>query len=211
MWRSRRPSLAEAGRWCRPVVTGETDFLAQGARHPVVEAALAGSATAFVPNDCDLSPERRLLLLTGPNMAGKSTFLRQNALLVMLAQAGLPVPADSFAHRGGRPAVLPGRRGRRSGARALDLHGGDDRDGGDPASGRPARWSWSTRSAAAPRRSTGWRSPGRCWRHCMARSAAARFSLPIFMSSRALAERTAAAEAAHDAGEGVEAAGGVPA
>ncbi len=89
-------SLAEAGRWCRPVVTGETDFLAQGARHPVVEAALAGSATAFVPNDCDLSPERRLLLLTGPNMAGKSTFLRQNALLVVLAQAGLPVPAESF-------------------------------------------------------------------------------------------------------------------
>ena len=88
--------LAEAGRWCRPVLTEETDFLARGARHPVVEAALAGSATAFVPNDCDLSPDRRLLLLTGPNMAGKSTFLRQNALLVVLAQAGLPVPAEAF-------------------------------------------------------------------------------------------------------------------
>jgi DNA mismatch repair protein MutS len=50
---------------------------------------------AFQPNDCDLSPERRVLLLTGPNMAGKSTFLRQNALIVILAQAGLPVPADS--------------------------------------------------------------------------------------------------------------------
>ena len=49
---------------------------------------------AFQPNDCDLSPERRVLLLTGPNMAGKSTFLRQNALIVILAQAGLPVPAD---------------------------------------------------------------------------------------------------------------------
>ena len=60
----------------------------------MVEAALAGHA-AFVPNHCDLSPERRVLLLTGPNMAGKSTFLRQNALIVVLAQAGLPVPAES--------------------------------------------------------------------------------------------------------------------
>jgi len=57
-----------------------------------VEAALAGKA-AFVPNDCDLSPAQRLMLLTGPNMAGKSTFLRQNALIVIMAQAGLPVPA----------------------------------------------------------------------------------------------------------------------
>ncbi len=57
-----------------------------------MEAALSGAAP-FVPNDCDLSPDRRLLLLTGPNMAGKSTFLRQNALIVILAQAGLPVPA----------------------------------------------------------------------------------------------------------------------
>ncbi len=58
-------------------------------------AATADRAEAglFQPNDCDLSPERRVLLLTGPNMAGKSTFLRQNALIVILAQAGLPVPA----------------------------------------------------------------------------------------------------------------------
>jgi DNA mismatch repair protein MutS len=60
----------------------------------VVEAALAGQAQ-FVPNDCDLSSEQRVLLLTGPNMAGKSTFLRQNALIVVLAQAGLPVPAEA--------------------------------------------------------------------------------------------------------------------
>ena len=53
-----------------------------------------GSA-AFVPNRCDLSPDQRVMLLTGPNMAGKSTFLRQNALFVVLAQAGLPVPAES--------------------------------------------------------------------------------------------------------------------
>jgi DNA mismatch repair protein MutS len=89
-------SLTEAGRWCRPVLTDGTEFLAHAARHPVVEAALSGTGSAFVPNDCDLSPDRRLLLLTGPNMAGKSTFLRQNALLVVLAQAGLPVPAEGF-------------------------------------------------------------------------------------------------------------------
>jgi DNA mismatch repair protein MutS len=84
--------LAEGGTWCRPVVTAGEAFRIEAGRHPVVEAALAGQA-AFVPNDCDLSPERRVLLLTGPNMAGKSTYLRQNALIVILAQAGLPVPA----------------------------------------------------------------------------------------------------------------------
>jgi len=86
--------LAEGGRWCRPHVTEGDAFRIRAGRHPVVEAALAGRA-AFVPNECDLSPERRLLLLTGPNMAGKSTFLRQNALAAILAQAGLPVPAES--------------------------------------------------------------------------------------------------------------------
>ncbi|HME27443.1 MAG TPA: DNA mismatch repair protein MutS [Acetobacteraceae bacterium] len=88
--------LAEAGTWCRPQITDDDAFLVHAGRHPVVEAALAGHAQ-FVPNDCDLSPEQRVLLLTGPNMAGKSTFLRQNALIVVLAQAGLPVPAESAA------------------------------------------------------------------------------------------------------------------
>jgi DNA mismatch repair protein MutS len=87
--------LAEGGAWCRPVVDDSEAFRAKNGRHPVVEAALAGAA-AFVPNDCDLAPERRVLLLTGPNMAGKSTFLRQNALLAILAQAGLPAPAASL-------------------------------------------------------------------------------------------------------------------
>src|SRR6185437_3928692 len=86
--------LAEAGTWCRPQVTDDDAFLIRAGRHPVVEAALAGQA-AFVPNHCDLSPDQRVLLLTGPNMAGKSTFLRQNALIVVLAQAGLPVPAEA--------------------------------------------------------------------------------------------------------------------
>jgi DNA mismatch repair protein MutS len=86
--------LAEPGTWCRPLLLDSQALDIRAGRHPVVEAALSGRA-AFVPNDCDLSPDRRVLLLTGPNMAGKSTFLRQNALIVILAQAGLPVPATS--------------------------------------------------------------------------------------------------------------------
>ncbi len=88
--------VAAGGRWCRPVLSEDAAFRLVGARHPVVEAALAG-ADRFTPNDCDLSPDRRVMLLTGPNMAGKSTFLRQAALAVVLAQAGLPVPAESAA------------------------------------------------------------------------------------------------------------------
>jgi DNA mismatch repair protein MutS len=87
-------ALAESGRWVRPVLTATDEFHVEAGRHPVVEAALAKQA-AFVPNHCDLSPDRRIMLLTGPNMAGKSTFLRQNALFVVLAQAGLPLPAES--------------------------------------------------------------------------------------------------------------------
>ncbi|MEJ0046828.1 MAG: DNA mismatch repair protein MutS, partial [Rhodospirillales bacterium] len=86
--------LAEGGHWCRPDVEPGEAFCVVAGRHPVVEAAIAGAGT-FVPNDCDLSAERRVLLLTGPNMAGKSTFLRQNALIAILAQAGLPAPAGS--------------------------------------------------------------------------------------------------------------------
>ena len=91
--------LAAEGGWCRPEITARPDFAIAAGRHPVVAAALArsrGSLSpgAFVPNDCDLSPGGRICLLTGPNMAGKSTFLRQNALFVVLAQAGLFVPAE---------------------------------------------------------------------------------------------------------------------
>ncbi len=78
----------------RPLLSEEPAFAVQGGRHPVVEAALQRQGgTGFVPNDCDLGRERRLWLLTGPNMAGKSTFLRQNALIAVMAQAGSFVPA----------------------------------------------------------------------------------------------------------------------
>jgi DNA mismatch repair protein MutS len=86
--------LAESRTWVRPTLTTTEEFCIEAGRHPVVESALAGHA-AFMPNRCDLSPDHRLMLLTGPNMAGKSTFLRQNALFVVLAQAGLPLPAET--------------------------------------------------------------------------------------------------------------------
>ena len=64
----------------------------QDGRHPVVEQV---QDEAFVPNDCRLAPDRRMLVITGPNMGGKSTFMRQNALIVILAHAGSFVPAAS--------------------------------------------------------------------------------------------------------------------
>jgi DNA mismatch repair protein MutS len=92
--------LASLRRYQRPTVDDSLAFEIVSGRHPVVEAALeTGSSAAFVPNDCDLAPDNRLWLLTGPNMAGKSTFLRQNALIVILAQCGSFVPASS-AHIG---------------------------------------------------------------------------------------------------------------
>ena len=87
--------MAAEARWVRPTVTSGAEFNIEGGRHPVVEAALAAlRAQAFVANDCDLGQSQRLWLLTGPNMAGKSTFLRQNALIAVLAQMGSYVPAD---------------------------------------------------------------------------------------------------------------------
>lgn len=94
--------LAVAGRYVRPTLDNGSGFKISRGRHPVVEAALAAeNARGFVPNDCDLSPNAkgRLWLVTGPNMAGKSTFLRQNALIAILAQMGSFVPAEA-AHIG---------------------------------------------------------------------------------------------------------------
>ncbi|MEM7441936.1 MAG: DNA mismatch repair protein MutS, partial [Pseudomonadota bacterium] len=89
-------TLASSADWNRPHLDDDTAYRVEGGRHPVVEAALATTDQGrFVANDCDLGNKQRLWLLTGPNMAGKSTFLRQNALIVILAQMGSYVPADS--------------------------------------------------------------------------------------------------------------------
>ncbi|NOD66768.1 DNA mismatch repair protein MutS [Ruegeria sp. HKCCD7303] len=94
--------LARGENWCRPHVDTSRAFNVHGGRHPVVEHALRQqSGDAFVANDCDLSADdgAAIWLLTGPNMAGKSTFLRQNALIALLAQMGSYVPAEQ-AHIG---------------------------------------------------------------------------------------------------------------
>jgi DNA mismatch repair protein MutS len=108
-------TLAVERDYVRPVVDGSLNFAVSGGRHPVVEQALGTDGGPFVANDCDLSPPPqpfpppqageglegagRIWLVTGPNMAGKSTFLRQNALIAVLAQMGSFVPARA-AHIG---------------------------------------------------------------------------------------------------------------
>ena len=94
---------ASSGSWTRPTVDNSRAFNIESGRHPVVEHALQqSSGDPFIANDCDLSAENdcaHIYLLTGPNMAGKSTYLRQNAIIALLAQMGSFVPARS-AHIG---------------------------------------------------------------------------------------------------------------
>jgi DNA mismatch repair protein MutS len=90
--------VAVERHYVRPQLDASLDFVIEGGRHPVVEQALTGDGGPFVANDCDLSPPQsaahgRIYLVTGPNMAGKSTYLRQNALIAILAQMGSFVPA----------------------------------------------------------------------------------------------------------------------
>ena len=93
--------LARTDDWVEPKVDDSRAFMIEGGRHPVVERALKRTGESFVENDCDLTDGDipAIWLLTGPNMAGKSTFLRQNALIALLAQAGSFVPARA-AHIG---------------------------------------------------------------------------------------------------------------
>ena len=86
---------AAESNWCQPSFVEHPCLEIEGGRHPVVENALAKSGDRFISNDCNLAPDSRLWLISGPNMGGKSTFLRQNALIVLLAQAGSYVPATS--------------------------------------------------------------------------------------------------------------------
>jgi len=91
-------ALADVGReggWVRPVVDDSARLEIRGGRHPVLEPVLADRGEEFVPNDAELDPdETAILVLTGPNMSGKSTYLRQVALSVLLAQMGSFVPAE---------------------------------------------------------------------------------------------------------------------
>ena len=149
-------ALAEAaavGNYTKPHVHDGDEMVVVDGRHPVVERHVSD---AFVPNDVTLnSSSHQLVVLTGPNMGGKSTYLRQTALVCLMAQAGSFVPA-----REAKLALVDRdlRAGRRIGqhrARALDVHGGDAGDGDASCTWlRREAWSCWTKSAAARPRST---------------------------------------------------------
>ena len=180
--------LAIEQAYARPKVDMSLTFVVEDGRHPIVEQTLAkGDGVSFVGNDLNLGGDdassTRILLVTGPNMAGKSTYLRQNALIAVLAQVGCYVPA-----RAARIGIVD---------RLFSRVGAAD----DLARGRstfmvemvetaailnqagPSAPSWcSTRSAAAPRPSTGSPSPGRRSSICTRSTAAAPCSPPTITS-----------------------------
>ncbi len=84
---------AAEGLWCAPELTDDTSLDIEDGRHPVAEALLGEEGRAFIANDCRMSDTGQIWLLTGPNMAGKSTFLKQVALIALMAQVGSFVPA----------------------------------------------------------------------------------------------------------------------
>ena len=87
-------ALAVQKQWVRPILNNGTAHHIRGGRHPTVEAGLLEQGKQFTSNDCVVGGQARILLITGPNMGGKSTFLRQNALISILAQTGSYVPAE---------------------------------------------------------------------------------------------------------------------
>ncbi|THU94857.1 hypothetical protein K435DRAFT_152215 [Dendrothele bispora CBS 962.96] len=88
-------NLAVDMKFTRPIIRDDTSFHVVNGRHPTVELGLLTSGRVFTPNSVDITPQSQLHVITGPNMAGKSTLLRQTALIVILAQTGSYVPADS--------------------------------------------------------------------------------------------------------------------
>lgn len=87
-------AISDRYSWVRPTITEDRSFQVIGGRHPVIESVLRSRGDNFVKNDCDLNT-CPIALLTGPNMAGKSTYLRQNAIIIVLAHLGSYVPATS--------------------------------------------------------------------------------------------------------------------
>ena len=134
---------ADALRLTRPTFVAEPGITIRGGRHPVVERQVE----SFIPNDVALAQDRRLLIVTGPNMGGKSTYMRQTAVVALLAYCGIDVPARQRDARTARRDLHAHRRVRRPGRRPLDVHGRDDRgrvhpesrDAGEPGADRRDR------------------------------------------------------------------------
>ena len=95
----------------RPKLNREHRLFIRDGRHPVVEQALT-SGESFVPNDTDMDLGKRMMIITGPNMAGKSTYMRQVALIVLMAQIGSFVPAHEADIMPDRPHIHAHRRER---------------------------------------------------------------------------------------------------
>src|SRR5690606_37313441 len=87
--------IASENDWKKPEVNESDSIIIEGGRHPVIEYLLKKDGKLFVKNSFESSENSTLFIVTGPNMGGKSTYLRQNALIVLLAQIGSFVPADS--------------------------------------------------------------------------------------------------------------------
>ena len=120
--------------WCRPEFVAHPCIDIEAGRHPVVEMRLRETGGGeFIANHCRLDARTRMLVITGPNMGGKSTFMRQVALAVLLAAMGSFVPAAVLPAGADRRHPHPHRRGRRPGQCAVDLHAGDDRGRGHRA------------------------------------------------------------------------------
>ena len=88
-------NLSEKRNYIKPKILNHIHIDIKNGRHPVVEESLRNDANNFTPNDCMMSSEENIWIMTGPNMAGKSTFLRQTAVIILLNQIGCYVPADS--------------------------------------------------------------------------------------------------------------------
>ena len=132
--------LAARHGYCRPEIVAEPVLEVEAGRHPVLDAILPPGD--FVPNDVRLgADDGTILLITGPNMAGKSTYIRQVALIALLAQIGSFVPARAGPDRHRRPPLRPRRRHRRAEPRPEHVHGRDDRDGQHPQQ-RHRRAAW---------------------------------------------------------------------
>ncbi len=86
--------LAESKDYTRPSIVNDQSFEIVGGRHPIIEKSMEKDSQSFISNNCNMSIDERIWLITGPNMAGKSTFLRQNAIIAILSQAGFFVPAE---------------------------------------------------------------------------------------------------------------------